>query len=363
MNQIIEINYQNYRMMIDLFESLMDPNYLITGGLTFLILGCGFRRAFYHPATLMNVNYEDPVTLYAFLNQTCGTQIIPDNKSGLKLIQNFPGVDIQNFIDKYGSLLPNDGAGLIEAQQQLATSSSLWKIGHPMPIVPKQSFIEYFLQDAQITGIIQASNGNMNLGLCNLGLDATLLGVTMIGVPLISYYTSGILLELGTTAGTMITDPLSVECLKWWGSALTSFTLIKNLLTMSEYALIIPCKMFQFMKWGVYECKPLNPWIADSIYKSAAMGASLKYPIIIDGNVLFNKVLIGNYPAINNSLVFARAEWLTPIATGFQSLSILSNLGWELSSSLVDTPLTSTLIENIDITNSNGQHQLQLCNG
>ena len=44
-----------------------------------------------------------------------------------------------------------------------------------MPIVPKQSFIEYFLQDAQITGIIQASNGNMNLGLCNLGLDATLL--------------------------------------------------------------------------------------------------------------------------------------------------------------------------------------------
>ena len=37
------------------------------------------------------------------------------------------------------------------------------------------------------------------------------------------------------------------------------------------------------------------------------------------------------------------------IATGFQSLSILSNLGWELSSSLVDTPLTSTLIENIDI--------------
>jgi hypothetical protein len=34
-----------------------------------------------------------------------------------------------------------------------------------------------------------------------------------------------------------------------------------------------------------------------------------------------------------------------------------------LSSSLVDTPLTSTLIENIDITNSNGQHQLQLCNG
>ena len=24
-----------------------------------------------------------------------------------------------------------------------------------MPIVPKQSFIEYFLQDAQITGIIQ----------------------------------------------------------------------------------------------------------------------------------------------------------------------------------------------------------------
>ena len=39
----------------------------------------------------------------------------------LKLIQNFPEVDIQNFIDKYGSLLPNDGAGLIEAQQQLAT--------------------------------------------------------------------------------------------------------------------------------------------------------------------------------------------------------------------------------------------------
>ena len=62
---------------------------------------------------------------------------------------------------------------------------------------------------------------------------------------------------------------------------------------MSEYALIIPCKMFQFMKC-VYECKPLNPRIADSIYKSAAMGASLKYPIIIDGNVLFNKVLIGS---------------------------------------------------------------------
>ena len=36
----------------------------------------------------------------------------------------------------------------------------------------------------------------MNLGLCNSGLDATLLGVTMIGVPLISYYTSGILLGL-----------------------------------------------------------------------------------------------------------------------------------------------------------------------
>ena len=41
---------------------------------------------------VQNVNYEDPVTLYAFLNQTCGTQIIPDNKSGLKLIQNFPGL-------------------------------------------------------------------------------------------------------------------------------------------------------------------------------------------------------------------------------------------------------------------------------
>ena len=78
-------------MMIDLFESLMDPNYLITGGLTFLILGCGFRFTFYHPATLMNVNYEDPVTLYAFLNQTCGTQIIRE-ATGLKLIQNFPGL-------------------------------------------------------------------------------------------------------------------------------------------------------------------------------------------------------------------------------------------------------------------------------
>ena len=65
------------------------------------------------------------------------------------------------------------------------------------------------------------------------------------------------------------------------------------------------------------------------------MYSSIKYLLVV--------------PAINNSLVFARAEWLTPIATGFQSLSILSNLGWELSSSLVDTPLTSTLIESIDI--------------
>ena len=79
-------------MLLDLFGGVINQIILVTGGLTFLVLGCGFRRAFYHPATLMNVNYGDPVTLYAFLNQTCGTQIIPDNKSGLKLIQNFPGL-------------------------------------------------------------------------------------------------------------------------------------------------------------------------------------------------------------------------------------------------------------------------------
>ena len=49
MNQIIEINYQNYRMMIDLFS--YRSNYLITGRIDILILGCGFRRAFYHPCT------------------------------------------------------------------------------------------------------------------------------------------------------------------------------------------------------------------------------------------------------------------------------------------------------------------------
>ena len=294
----------------------------------------------------------------AFLNQTCGTKAIPGDHSGFKLIQNFPGIDIQNFIDKYGSLLPNDGAGLVEAQQQLANSSTLWKIGHTMPIVPKQNFIEYFIQDAQMTGIIQASNGNMSLGLYNLGLDATLLGATIIGVPLISYYTSGILLELGATAGTMITDPISFQCIKWWASALTSLTLVKSLLPISEYALIMPCKMFQFLKWGVYECKPLSPAIA-SMYKGAAMGASLKYPIVIDGNVLFNRVLLGNYPAMINPLVFVRSEWLPPIATGFQSLSILSNLGWELSSSLTDA---STLIENIDMTEIQVQHQGLLSN-
>ena len=103
----------------------------------------------------------------------------------------------------------------------------------------------------------------------------------MIGVPLISYYTSGILLGLGTTASTMITDPLSIECLKWWEVGQLVYV-NQKFTDYVRYALIIPCKMFQFMKWGVYECKPLNPWIADSIYKSAAMGASLKYPIIID---------------------------------------------------------------------------------
>ena len=76
-----------------------------------MVLGCGFLRAFYHPS-FMNVDFNDPKTLYAYLNQNCGTISVPlEGGTGRKLIQQFPGSDIQHFISKYENILPNKGEG------------------------------------------------------------------------------------------------------------------------------------------------------------------------------------------------------------------------------------------------------------
>ena len=64
--------------------------------------------------------------------------------------------------------------------------------GLSLPVVPKQTVIEYFIQDAQITGILQASNGYSNLGIYNLFIDIGLLGATLVGTPILCYYCSDI---------------------------------------------------------------------------------------------------------------------------------------------------------------------------
>ena len=41
-----QINYGDLNMLLDLFGGVINPNYLVTGGLTFLVLGCGFSKHF-----------------------------------------------------------------------------------------------------------------------------------------------------------------------------------------------------------------------------------------------------------------------------------------------------------------------------
>ena len=51
-----QINYGDLNMLLDLFGGVINPNYLVTGGLTFLVLGCGFLSARFHPASFIVVN-------------------------------------------------------------------------------------------------------------------------------------------------------------------------------------------------------------------------------------------------------------------------------------------------------------------
>ena len=333
----------------NLINILGSPSMVVSSSLITIIFTYGCWKAYFHPVALMHVNYEDPITLYAFLNQTCGTIAIPigDGSTTQKLIQQFPGVDIQNFINRHWASLPHEGAGLVEAQHQLANSSQLWMLGRTPPVSSKQSFIEYFIQDAQITGLIQASNGYFDFGLYNLAIDATLFGATIVGIPLICYYVSDIALGLANTVDSVVTNPLSIECLKWWGSALTSITLVKSLCSLSECALIMPCKMVKFLQWGaVYECKPLSSFSA-AIYKTATTDV-LKYPVVINENLVFNRVLTGNYSPIN-PLFLMRTDCLAPLGTTVQSLSFLSNLGWDVSSALNGISSTSALLNEGNI--------------
>lgn len=327
----------------------VSPTVAISSGLTCLIFLYGTRRAFYHPTVLTMVNYFDPVTLYAFLAETCGCRAIALEPGSTvnKLVQNFPGSDVENFVERYGHLLPNKGDGLLEAHQAISTSPYLWKIARRPAYKTDDNFIDFFIQDAQITSLLQNCNGYYDLGIYNLAVDAAVLGTALIGIPLACYYTSNILLNLATTTGSMITDPISVESLKWWGSVYFSVELIKSLGSLSEYALIMPCKMYNFLTIGLDHCTQTS-LLEHQWYKSLCSSkTAATYQLAIHGNIVFSPLVVGDYNSIN-PLFLVKTEYLKPLTTGFQSLSMLSNLGWELSSSMASTSLKTG---NLDMIN------------
>ena len=257
-------------MLLDLFGSVINPNYLVTGGLTFLVLGCGFLSTRFHPASFMNVDFNDPKTLYAYLNQNCGTISVPlEGGTGRKLIQQFPGSDIQHFISKYENILPNKGEGLEEAQEFFRNTSELWMNGLSLPVVPKQTVIEYFIQDAQITGILQASNGYSNLGIYNLFVDIGLLGATLVGTPILCYYCSDIVVGFGNAV--IANDATFIEILQWYGSAFCCISTLKSMKEIACYSFTTPIKVSDFLCHGIAQCKPLLPKVA-ALYKSGITG-------------------------------------------------------------------------------------------
>jgi hypothetical protein len=354
-NLIIPLQENLGNHFLDLYlklSSLVSPTVAVSSGLTCLIFLYGTRRAFYHPTVLTMVNYFDPVTLYAFLTQTCGCRAIALEPGSTvnKLIQTFPGGDVENFIKQYGNLLPNNGDGLVEAHHTVSTSQFIWKIARRPAYKTEDNFIDYFIQDAQITSLLQNCNGYYDLGIYNLAVDAAAFGAALVGIPLACYYTSNILLNLATTTGSMITDPISVESLKWWGSAYFSVELIKSLGALSEYAFIMPCKMYNFLTIGLDHCTQTT-FLENRWYKGLCSSSRVAamHQLAIHENILFSHVQAGYNPI--NPLFLVKTEYLKSVTTGFQSLSMLSNLGWELSSSVASTSLKTG---NLDITNPVG---------
>lgn len=346
MNQNLLNNHLINKTLTTNVSELFNENTLsLTATLTLIVLGTAYIKARFHPASSLNIDYNDPMSLYAFLNQNCGTKYIPVTENmGRKLVPQFSGSEVEHFISKYKNILPNHGEGLIEAQDTLTNSGLMWTIGRTgPPVEPSQTFTSYFIQDAQITGLLQASNDSYNLGIYNLAVDAGLLGATIIGVPLACYFCSDILIGLSSTCDFTILNPFSLHGFTWWGSAFASFSLLKSVTSFSAYALITPIKMLKYLSWGVHHCEPLTVGLT-SLYENGIVD-SIKNPLVIENNLIYYRNSFGYSPLISQFLT--KTEFIAPLKSGAQSLFMLSNLGWEISSSYVITENANLINDSI----------------